>query len=173
MIAALVVPLIVGALSDRCTASWGRRRPYMIVGVAINLIGLLALFTAGSMRSLWFYVIGYCVIQLGNNIATGSYTGLRPSPVPEHERGVASGWMAAMSQLGTIVGVVVAGQLMDKGMVAASYAVIAASLTIFLCFTLTGVRERPLTVRPPKIHWLDFIRSLWFSPRQYPDFWWV
>src|SRR5437588_12615757 len=39
-IPALVVPLLVGALSDRCTSGWGRRRPYMVAGVVINILGL-------------------------------------------------------------------------------------------------------------------------------------
>ena len=144
MIAALVVPLIVGALSDRCTSKWGRRRPYMAVGAGINLLGLALLFAAGSALSLWLYIAGYIVIQVGNNIATGSYTGLIPDLVPADERGTASGWMAAMSQLGTIVGVVSAGQLMGHGQVAAAYGVIAVSLVLFMGFTLFGVREEPL-----------------------------
>src|SRR5947209_7809595 len=40
---ALVVPLIVGPLSDRCISVWGRRRPYMAAGVAVNAIGLAAM----------------------------------------------------------------------------------------------------------------------------------
>src|SRR5579871_3884381 len=37
---ALIVPLVVGILSDRCISKWGRRRPYIAWGVAINLVGL-------------------------------------------------------------------------------------------------------------------------------------
>src|SRR5471030_858329 len=36
---ALFVPLVFGALSDRCASKWGRRRPYMAAGIAINLVG--------------------------------------------------------------------------------------------------------------------------------------
>src|SRR5690242_19049681 len=34
---ALVVPLVVGAFSDRCASNWGRRRPFIATGVAINV----------------------------------------------------------------------------------------------------------------------------------------
>src|SRR5438067_572139 len=39
-VVALIVPLLIGALSDRCASRWGRRRPYMIAGVSINVLGL-------------------------------------------------------------------------------------------------------------------------------------
>src|ERR1700694_5362651 len=37
---ALVIPLVVGPLSDRCMSRFGRRRPFMVVGVATNVVGL-------------------------------------------------------------------------------------------------------------------------------------
>src|SRR5205807_4326878 len=45
-VVALVVPLIVGALSDRSTSRFGRRRPYIAAGVAINLVGLALMWAA-------------------------------------------------------------------------------------------------------------------------------
>src|SRR5690349_4495178 len=67
----LIVPLLVGPLSDRCTSKWGRRRPYMAVGVAINVVGLLTMLYFVLQRNYWGYVAGFIVVQLGNNIATG------------------------------------------------------------------------------------------------------
>src|SRR5579862_163838 len=43
---ALIVPLIVGVLSDRCTSRFGRRRPYIAWGVAINVLGLVLMCAA-------------------------------------------------------------------------------------------------------------------------------
>jgi MFS family permease len=170
---AVVAPLLIGPLSDRCMSRWGRRRPYMVAGVAVNLLGLAMVWLAGDVRSLWLYVVGYFVTNAGNNIATGSYSGVIPDIVPEAQRGEASGWMAAMSQLGTILGVFAAGLLMNAGQVAASFALIAVSLVAFLLITVLGVRERPRSQAPPPIDWLRFLRSLWVSPRRHPDFAWV
>src|SRR4051812_15484264 len=39
-VVALIVPLLIGALSDRCTSRWGRRRPFIAAGVVVNLVGL-------------------------------------------------------------------------------------------------------------------------------------
>ena len=172
-IPALVVPLLVGPLSDRCTSRWGRRRPYMAVGVAVNLAGLAVVWAAGDARNLGLYFVGYLVVNIGNNIATGAYSGIIPDIVPERQRGEASGWMAGMSQLGTILGVFSAGLLLNARQVGASFIVIAISMTVFLLITVIGVRERPRQRPPDALGWLAFLKSLWVDPRQHPDFAWV
>jgi MFS family permease len=172
-IPAVVVPLLVGPLSDRCLSRLGRRRPYMLAGVAINLIGLAMVWWAGLELSLWIYFAGYLVVQVGNNIATGAYSGMIPDQVPRGQRGLASGWMAAMSQIGTMFGLLTAGILMSSGRAGLSLAVTAASLVVFCLLTVTGVREQPRKAKLPPMDWLAFVRSLWVDPRKHPDFAWV
>jgi len=170
---ALVVPLLVGPLSDRCMSRWGRRRPYMVVGSAVNVAGLALLWYASLRLNLWLYFAGYLVTNVGNNIATGSYSGMIPDIVPKDQRGEASGWMATMSQIGTILGVVSASRLMAAGHMTASYAVIAASMVLFLLVTVLGTKERPRREAPDPIDWAKFIKNLWIDPRKHPDFAWV
>ena len=170
---ALVVPLMVGPLSDRCMSRWGRRRPYMVYGTAVNLVGLFTLWFAGSRANLPLYFVGYFITNVGNNIATGAYSGIIPDIVPAEQRGVASGWMAAMSQAGTILGVVGTGVLMNMRHVAASYLMIAVSMVVFLLITVLGVREQPRKTEPEPMDWISFVKSLWIDPRKYPDFAWV
>ena len=172
-ISALVIPLVVGPLSDRCMSRWGRRRPYMAVGVGINLVGLAIVWAAGNYLNLVLYFIGYFIVQIGNNIATGAYSGVIPDIVPEGQKGEASGWMASMSQLGTVLGVVSSGLLMNAKQPTAAFAVIAVSLALFLGITLVGVRERPRTEPPKPMSTLDFVKRLWIDPRKHPDFAWV
>jgi MFS family permease len=172
-IAGLVIPLLVGPLSDRCMSRWGRRRPYMVVGVAINLVGLAMLWIAGRDLLLWLYFVGYFISNFGNNISTASYSGVIPDIVPEPQRGAASGWMGAMQQLGTIFGVLSSGVLARLGNVSASYAVIAITLVLFLGITVAGIRERPRREAPGPLDLLSFLKRLWIDPRQHPDFAWV
>jgi len=170
---ALLVPLLIGPLSDRCMSRWGRRRPYMVAGVAVNLAGLAVVWYAGVIRNLPLYFAGYFVTNVGNNIATGAYSGVIPDIVPVSQRGEASGWMAGMSQLGTILGVFSAGLLMNAGQTTASFLVIAISFVVFLSITVLGIREQPRMSAPDHVRWLDFLRSLWIDPRKHPDFAWV
>ncbi|MGC8668998.1 MAG: MFS transporter [Chthonomonadales bacterium] len=171
-IPAVVVPIIVGALSDRCRSRLGRRRPYILAGVLVNLVGLAIAYTAGAKALLWLYFIAYLVVQVGNNVATGAYSGVIPDIVPVEQHGEASGWMAAMSQIGTVAGAFSAGILMDRGMAGAAYVVIASSLAVSAAITIVGTPERPQPHVPP-FDWHAFAKSLWIDPRRYPNFAWV
>ncbi len=172
-IPALVVPLLAGPLSDRCMSRLGRRRPYMIVGTAINLAGLAILWFAGRSLNIWLYFVGYFITQIGNNIAGGAYNGIIPDVVPREQRGAASGWMAAMSQAGTIVGVLSASQLMNIGQTGLSFLVIGFTMALFLGITVFGTKETPRTEPPGQFDLLQFVKSLWIDPRKYPNFAWV
>ncbi len=172
-IPALVIPLLIGPLSDRCTSRWGRRRPYMVTGVAINLAGLALVWLGGVRLDIWLYVLGYFVVQVGNNIALGAYNGVIPDIVPPSQRGEASGWMGAMTQAGTILGILSAGILWKAGYPGACFLLIAVSLVVFLAVTVFGVRERPRMDPPEPLKLSRFIKSFWIDPRKYPDFAWV
>jgi MFS family permease len=172
-VVAAFVPLIVGSLSDRCRSRWGRRRPYMVAGVAVNLVGLLTLYAAGALRNLALYVLGYVVCQLGNNIATGSYCGVIPDMVPEGQRGESSGYMAVMTQVGTVLGALGAGVLMSGGHAAASFFMIAAVLVASLVISCLSMREAPLRAAPKPVSLKQFLCGLWIDPRRHPDFAWV
>eukprot|EP00871_Galdieria_phlegrea_P000406 jgi/Galph1/1366/GphlegSOOS_G6040.1 len=45
----LVVQPVIGVLSDRCENPWGRRRPFIILGAAFEVIGMLLLIFSGDL----------------------------------------------------------------------------------------------------------------------------
>jgi predicted MFS family arabinose efflux permease len=93
--------------------------------------------------------------------------------VPENERGLASGWMAAMTQAGNIAGALGALLLPWGNQAAAAYVLIGGSLALFAGITLVGMRERTDLPPPPPVDWAAFVRGLWIDPRKHPDFAWV
>lgn len=169
----MIVPLIAGPLSDRCTSRWGRRRPYIVVGVAVNLIGLALMAWASQAQHLASFAISYLVVQLGNNVATGPYSGIIPDLVPDDQRGVASGWMGVMSQFGTLCGGVASGLLFDARQFLLAYGVIGIALALTGVATIFGLMETPLVGPVPRLDVRSYIRSLWIDPRKHPDFFWV
>jgi MFS family permease len=191
-IIALVVPLFAGALSDRCASKLGRRRPFMAVGIGLNVVGLLLMTLAYSVAtplpkaapsgavvalltnpSFLGFLLAYMVVQFGNNITSAAYSGIIPDLVPEDQRGKASGYMALMSQLGTLLGAIGSGQILGHAPEPAKFALIAVVLAGVGAWTILGIRENPLPFAPPKIRWNTYVRSLWIDPRQHPDFAWV
>ncbi|MEA2554067.1 MAG: hypothetical protein QOJ65_2243 [Fimbriimonadaceae bacterium] len=203
-VVALLVPLIVGALSDRCMSTMGRRRPYIIAGVLVNLIGIGLMAWAFATRTpvtgpsdlgYWgiigkllsnqtflLFLSAYMLVQLGNNIASAAYSGVIPDLVPADQRGRASGYMALMSQMGTLVGGVVCGVLIHSSGTSPAaitstetmrFVALGAVLAAVALITILGIRETPLDCRPQNIRWGEYVKSLWIDPRKYPDFAWV
>jgi MFS family permease len=189
-IMALVAPLIAGALSDRCASRWGRRRPYMALGIAINVIGLLLMAASLSVSKpvenpasltaaifgnpgLLLYFVSYLVVQLGNNVTSAAYMGVIPDLVPHEQRGKASGFMALKSQAGTLFGAVGVGLLLGDASEWVKYLTLCAVLVGVGAITLFGMKETPLPFKPKKLEWGPYFRSLWIDPKKYPDFAWV
>lgn len=170
---ALVLAPLAGALSDRSRNRFGRRRPFLLVGTAINVLFMLALARFGHGSSVALFVLVYLGVQLGGNWAGGPYAGLIPDLVPAAQRGSASGWMALMASLGTLVGALAAGQLVRGGNYVPIDLLIVVVLVLMLAVTLAGVRERPALDAPAPLGLGAFLRTFLLSPRRYRDFYWV
>jgi MFS family permease len=154
---ALLTPILVGWLSDRTVTRWGRRRPWMVAGTILNIIGLGLL--ALSTNQLTF-VAAYLVVQLSNNAAGAAYTGVIPDVVRAEDRGRASGLLGTMNQLGTVVGVGLVGLTFKlygdtRAGLLAGYGVVALILVITLLITVVAVKEpritRPQATSPPRL----------------------
>src|SRR5713101_9300774 len=105
----LLITPVAGALSDRSRSPFGRRRPFLLTGGLINILCLLAIAGFGRGSSIWLFMLVYMGVQFGCNWMGGPYAGLIPDVVPKSQRGSASGWMAVMQALGTVLGAVSAG----------------------------------------------------------------
>jgi len=171
-IVSMVVPLVVGAMSDRCASRWGRRRPYIAFGTVVTLMAVAGMAAAVNQSRFWEFLACYCLAAFGNNIATAAYSGVIPDLVPDDQRGIASGYMAMMSNAGTLAGAFASGFLLAASTFLA-YGFVIASLALFAAVTLAGIKEIPLSCKPAPIRWSQHIRSLWIDPRKHPDFAWV
>jgi MFS family permease len=104
---------LFGALSDRTRgrlASWGRRRPYILVGTIVNVAALVWMASARDIPTL---AIAYIIVQFSSNAAMAPFHALLPDIVPSEQRGLASGVMGLLSVVGTVAGVLVAGFFID------------------------------------------------------------
>ena len=69
----MIVAPFFGALSDRVKTRWGRRKPFLVVGVVGNILGLLALAyipTAGLPSPIPLYLAAFMVVELFKKSAT-------------------------------------------------------------------------------------------------------
>jgi len=169
-IISLALPPLAGAWSDRTRTPLGRRKPYMLTGVLINLLGLLGLAFSHSYAG---YILFFLVVAFGNNLATAPYSALIPDLVGEKQRGSASGWMGLMTMLGNLLGAFTGFAPQRLGIpVEGIYGIIAPVLVAGFLLTFFGVQE-PLPPPSSPFRWREFFHSLWIDPKKYPDFAWV
>ncbi|WLW55098.1 MFS transporter [Streptomyces sp. YU58] len=159
---------LFGALSDRTTARWGRRSPWIVAGAAGGALSLLLLAGADG---LWTMAAAWCLVQLTLNAAFAAVTAAVPDRVPRLQRGTVGGWLGAAQILGAVVGT---GLATAAGGIAAGYAACAV-------FTLAGVLPYVLRHRDLRLGVTDrpawsarsFAHGFWLSPRRHPDFAWA
>ncbi|MDQ6722325.1 MAG: MFS transporter [Candidatus Dormibacteraeota bacterium] len=145
---AVVVPILVGYLSDRTSTRFGRRRPWIASGTLFNLFGLGLLAGAGSVPAL---IAAYLVVQISNNGAFAAYSAVIPDVVPVHQNGRASGLLNSMQQLGTVVGLFALTILLSPDHLGSTHAGAVAGLWVVGIFTagsvmvtLAAIPEAPL-----------------------------
>jgi MFS family permease len=171
---ALVIPLVVGPISDRFQGRAGRRRPFIELGGITTAVGLLAMSYSFGVNQPGLYLLSYVLVQVGANTAIAAYTALMPDLVPHEERGRASAYMAVMSNVGTLMGLTLAALTKHFWTFDWQTEIILAGVLVFvLIIFLKSLKETPLTEPPEPLQWKSWLKSLWIDPRTYPDFGWV
>jgi len=145
LIIAMLVQPAAGLLSDRSTSRFGRRRPYIFVGVLLDLAFLAAI---GLAWNYWALLIAVLLFQFSSNVSHGPLQGLIPDLVPENERGRASGVKAIMELLPLILIAFTIARLMGAGQVGWAIAATGAALLVTMLLTLWFVKEEPLREKP-------------------------
>jgi MFS family permease len=142
LIIAMIVQPVSGALSDRWSSRWGKRRPLMTLGTAFDFVFLAILGWAGGIGWL---ALGYIGLQLSSNIAHGPAQGLLRDQVPEGQLGQASGIKNLMDMAGLVSSSLIIGRLLSPetrhpvGVIG----LVAIVLVAGAAATILGVHERP------------------------------
>src|SRR5512142_1798927 len=78
-IGAMVGNPLAGALSDRTTSRFGRRRPWLLIG----MVGVSAgLWTLANSASILLLALGWFLAQFFGNVLLSSYGAVLPDRVP-------------------------------------------------------------------------------------------
>ena len=164
---AMVLPPVVGALSDHLHTPWGRRRPLMVAGVLGVVLALIVMWNANSYPPL---LIGFVMVVAFINVCGGAYAGLIPDLVKGTEVGLASGLLGLFVQLGSVASLLVTLVMSTSGQIRLTYGVIILVAILSLLPTLWAAsREREMAV--PERHRLslrEFVSPLWSG-----DFGWA
>jgi MFS family permease len=168
----LIVNPLVGKLSDRTTSRMGMRKPWMIVGTAVAIIGMAII---GTSTTVPLILLGWCVATAGINAAAAAIVALMPDHVPHHQRGKVSGILGWGVPVGAVGGALLAQNFTEQPllMFLVPVVLLAAGVTI-LVLSYADRRLTPEEARQlPAFGAREFFASYWVSPRRFPDFGWT
>jgi MFS family permease len=143
-VSACVVGPLIGYLSDRTPARFGRRAPYVVAGMLAAALCLLALPQALALATVAaLSVVMYCAVGL----AQTPYYSLLPDVTPAEQRGTALGVMNLLGSLGIIGYFGVSAALWEKHQYVV-FTLVAAVLVGALLAPVAFIRE-PAAAPPP------------------------
>ncbi len=114
----MVVQPIIGALSDKTTSKFGRRRPYLLGGAILASLALWIFPNSGAVVKMFSGFFGVALAPLAGlilagimiwiidacvNIAQGPYRALIPDVVPREQHAIANSYLSFAIGLGSVV----------------------------------------------------------------------
>lgn len=168
-LSALIGNPLVGALSDRTTARFGRRRPWLLVGALLTFGGLIVVGTGSTISVL---TTGWAIVQLGANAIFAALTAMIPDRVPDHQRGRISGAMGVATSIAGVAGVILARQLLKHALLlfAAPGLICLISITPLLLVAKDDAIAGSDVLEPFRLG--SFLVSIWTPLQRHRDFRW-
>ena len=176
----MVVQPIIGALSDKTTSPFGRRRPYLLGGALLSALALWALpnseaitnFISSSLHikfpalaALAFAAVMIWVLDACVNIAQGPYRALVPDVVPPEQHSIANSYISLAIGLGSVVAAATAPFLKwafnYQMSINAQFIMAALAFTLGMIWTCMAIKENKYEPKEDEEkEKFDFIKSL-------------
>ena len=176
----MVVQPLIGALSDKTTSSFGRRRPYLLGGALLSALALWALPNSEiitntisstlhikfpALAALCFAAIMIWILDACVNIAQGPYRALVPDVVPQEQHSIANSYISLAIGLGSVVAAGTAPflkwALNYQMSINAQFIMAALAFALGMAWTCMVIKERKYEPKEnEKQEKFDFIQSL-------------
>ena len=159
---------LMGWLSDRTSSRFGRRRPYVVLGLPVMLLGIYKLFMPEPPVDIWYMLIWNMVVYLGWTIMVLPY-GAWGAELTDNYMDRAR--ITAGRQVWTIAGLLGASvviwffqEILDSPGSGDVLGGIGMTLLVLfpvvVAVLLLLVPERPVAVVPKKQHWWRALSSM-------------
>ncbi|MEV6493036.1 MFS transporter [Actinoplanes sp. NPDC051633] len=159
----------LGRLSDRTTGRFGRRRPFLLLGALLFILGAIGIIAAQNTFTL---TLANIVTAVGYSSAAVAFTAAIPDQLAPDRRGPASAIVGLSLPVGAVTGLFIA-QLVSPNLTLMVLipAVIAAAGAALFAVKL-GDRKLAAAERP-HFGWTQFLTTFWVSPRKSPNYAWA
>lgn len=161
---AMFIQPVMGMLSDRSTSKLGRRRPFIISGVLLNVLSLGVMGASiwfihsplntffqssfGVSVSLVVLLAGFVLQQFSSNISQAGQQGLIPDLVAENQHGFASGIKSFLEMLPAVLVLLVA-PLVDQKRFWSVIVILMAFSVATMLVTVLFTQEEPKITKIP------------------------
>lgn len=167
----IVFAYVGGAISDRTTLSFGRRRTWIMIG---SIVGAAALMGVAIAKSVSMIIVCWCIALLFYNLAFASYSALIPDQVEEKHRGKASGIIGLFNPVAILVGMITMTAL-NSLTLTMKYGVLSSVSVIGAIIACILIKDPPISEykSPNKIDASSFgekMARIYPSPKKYPYF---
>jgi MFS family permease len=158
-----------GRLSDRTSSRWGRRRPWIVVGLLGGSSGVLVVALAPNVAVV---LVGWCVAQVFFNALLAALLAVLPDRVPAAQRGSVSGVLGVCVPIASVTGTFVVK--LFSGSQLAMFMVPCAIGGLFILLFASRLDDKTLAADDkPAWSLRELARTFYFDPRKAPDFAWV
>ncbi|MFJ9390782.1 MFS transporter [Nocardioides sp. NPDC101246] len=160
---------VIGMLSDRTRSRLGRRRPWILGGAILGLLGLLVLAVAPTVLLLG---VGWVIAALGWNTVLNIMVTVAADRLPESQRGKVSGIAGFITMVAPVAGAVVGGALTGSPLLMFLVpGVLGGALVMVFVLLFRDEDSRDLPISEP-LTLSRILANFVFDPRRHPDFAW-
>jgi Na+/melibiose symporter-like transporter len=175
LIIAILIQPVAGAISDRSGFRWGRRKPFILIGIVAGTLFLLGI---GSIAIYLGVFILWCLAQASLNVAHGPFQAFIPDLAPPEKRGLASGVknlldIAGIAALAPLIGIFMGRYSSAAGSIWLwlSLGILGSVLLVAMLISVLTVKEKPGRKISPLFSFALFYQSFhinvkmraWFS----------
>jgi MFS family permease len=154
----LVMPPLAGYLSDRTVGRFGRRRPWVLIGMLGVLACVLGLPHVGAFGAV---ALLSGLMYFGLRTAETPFLSLLPDITPQEQRATASGVMNLLGSVGLISCFVVSALVWERSP-AALFAIVGVASFGFVLVSTSLMREpeAPQRAETPPLSPLAYLKSV-------------
>lgn len=170
----IVFAYVGGAISDRTTLSFGRRRTWIMIG---SIVGAAALMGVATAKSINMIVVYWCIALLFYNFAFASYSALIPDQVEEKHRGKASGIIGLFNPIAILGGMIMMTALNSLPLIMkfGVLSIISVTGAIIACILVKDppISEYKSSNKGEATSFSEKMGRIYPSPKKYPYFSWA
>ena len=134
-----VIKIFLGMLSDRVNLfGWGHRKPYILIGLLVQLACLVVVPFVDPAESYWGFVALAFTLQMGMALYDTCTDGLALDTTPPEEQGTIQGFMVGGRAFAIVITAAILGVLADKVSWTAVFWLLAVSTLIPIPLVLTA-----------------------------------